>query len=364
MLISDFIQFLERLAPPSLQEHYDNCGLLIGQPNWTCKGVLISLDVTEQIIEEAIKENCNLIVAHHPMIFSGIKKINGQSAVEKQVIKAIKNDIAVYAIHTNLDNVIDGVNGRMAEEIGLENTRILLPKNNHLACLVTFCPKEHSSAVKEALFRGGAGAIGKYDECSFTSSGMGTFRAGDNANPFVGEMGVRHEEQEDRIEVILPLNRKAEVLKNLKEAHPYEEVAYYLYILENQFEEVGSGMIGTLSEPMSEKEFLKMLQVKFNAKSIKHSELLNRPIKNVCICGGSGSFLIKNALSAKADIFVTSDLKYHDFFLSEGQMILADIGHFESEQYTIDLIFDKLKEKFPTFVVRKTSFNTNPVNYL
>jgi len=363
MKIKEFIKYLETIAPPSLQESYDNSGLLIGDKETECTGILVSLDVTESIVEEALQKKCNLIVAHHPIIFKGIKKLNGKSYVERTVIFAIKNDIAIYAIHTNLDNVPDGVNKKIAEKLGLQNCTSLLPKEQTLQKLVTFCPVNNAEVVRNALFEVGAGAIGKYDECSFNVEGSGTFRAGEGSHPYVGETGQRHLENEVRIEVIFPSYLQNKIVHSLKSAHPYEEVAFYIHSLENLQETVGSGLIGELPESITETELLNKIRMGFHLSVIKHTSFLNKPVKKIAVCGGAGIFLLGNAMAAGAHVYITSDIKYHEFFDADERILLADIGHYESEQFTIELLAELLQQKFPTFAVLKTEMNTNPVKY-
>jgi dinuclear metal center YbgI/SA1388 family protein len=363
MKIQEVISVLEDLAPPSYQENYDNAGLLTGQPGWDCTGILCTLDATEAVILEAKKKNCNLIVAHHPIIFSGLKKINGRNYVERAVIAAIKNDIAIYAIHTNLDNIAIGVNGKIAEKIGLRNIEVLLPKENNLRKLYTFVPENKAESVREAIFRAGGGKIGNYSECSFNVPGKGTFKAGEGTDPYVGEIGKRHEEDEIRMEVIFPAHLQTRIISAMIEAHPYEEVAYDIIPLGNYFKEVGSGIIGELPENLEETGFLQMLKTTFSLKLVRHTPLRSKTVKKIAICGGAGSFLIKKALAVGADFYITADVKYHEFFDAEDSMVIADIGHFESEQFTTDLLTDVLQQKFPTFAVLKTEVDTNPVRY-
>ena len=363
MTISFITSLLEKKAPLALQEDYDNAGLITGNKNWECKGALVCLDVTEEILEEAIRQNCNLIIAHHPVVFKGLKKFSGNSYVERAVIKAIKNDIAIYACHTNLDNIISGVNGKIADQLGLVNRSILQPKNGFLEKLQLFSPTSHSEMVEKALFEAGAGQIGNYSECSFVSEGIGSFKPEEGANPFSGEMGIRHKGNEQKIEVIYPKWLRHQVLSAMKSVHPYEEVAYEISSLSNVYQEIGSGMIGELPNEMDVVDFLKFLSEAFGQKCIKHTSFTRKTIKKIAICGGAGSFLTHAAIAAGADIYVTSDVKYHEFFDADGKIILADIGHFESEQYTIDLIYDILRQNFPTFALLKTKVNSNPVHY-
>ncbi|MBI1306767.1 MAG: Nif3-like dinuclear metal center hexameric protein [Bacteroidetes bacterium] len=363
MKISEIIKVLEEVAPPDLQESYDNAGLIVGHPSTEVERALISLDATEEIVDEAIRENCGLIIAHHPIVFRGLKKLNGNNYVERTVIKAIQNNIAIYAIHTNLDNVLhQGVNSRIADKLGLNNRRILRPRNGEICKLVTFVPVEYLEIVKSALFEAGAGSIGAYDHCSFSSTGHGTFRAGEGTNPFVGDKGVDHTEEEARLEMILPVRAKSRVVRALLNAHPYEEVAYDLYALINESRDTGSGLIGELSEEMDRMDFLHHVKTNMQTELVKYTSGKEK-IKKVAVCGGAGSFLISDALRAGADAFITGDIKYHEFFDGEQSLVVCDIGHFESEQFTINLLGDILSQKIPNFAVIFTKAVTNPVKY-
>lgn len=363
MQIADVITFLESLAHPSLQENYDNAGLITGNASWKCSGIICSLDATEDVVNEAVKKKCNLIVAHHPIIFSGLKKINGKDYVERTVIAAIKNDIAIYAIHTNLDNVLHGVNGRMAQQLGLQNISVLMPKTGSLKKLFTFAPRDKAEQVRNAIFSAGGGHIGNYSECSFNADGTGTFKAGEGTAPYVGDKGQRHEEKEQKIEVVFPSFLEKQIVSAMKAAHPYEEVAYDIISLSNPQPGTGSGLLGDLPEAIPEKEFLAKLVGVFKLSLVRHTPFSGRPVRRVALCGGAGSFLIPNALSAKADAYVTADMKYHEFFNADGRLLIADIGHYESEQFTIDLLAEHLEQKFPTFAILKTGVETNPVRY-
>jgi dinuclear metal center YbgI/SA1388 family protein len=363
MQIKEIIAVLEHLAPSALQEDYDNAGLITGSSDWECQGIVVSLDATEDVVNEAIEKNCNLIIAHHPIVFKGIKKINGKNYVEQTIITAVKNDIAIYAIHTNLDNVIHGVNGKIADLLGLINRRILAPKSGLLQKLSVFVPLAHKTPLMNALFEAGAGNIGEYSECSFSSEGSGTYLPGANTNPYLGKKGQRHEEMEARVEVIFPAWLQGKIVRAMMVNHPYEEVAYDIYPLVNSFQETGSGLVGELPHQCTEEEILKQFRIIFNIPVIKHTRLLGKPINKVALCGGAGSFLTAAAVASGADMYITGDIKYHEFFDAEGKLLLADIGHYESEQFTIHLLFDILKGKFPNFAVLKTGVNTNPVRY-
>ena len=363
MILKDIIAELERFAPLAYQESYDNCGLLTGHKEQEVTGALLCLDCTEAIIEEAIQKKCNLIIAHHPIIFIGLKKINGSNYIERTIIKAIQNNIAIYACHTNLDNVKLGVNKRIADKLGLINQQILSPKKSLLKKLVTFVPATHLQKVRNDLFDAGAGNIGNYSQCSFINEGNGTFKPNDLANPFSGIKGELSIENETRLEVIFEAQDEFRVLLALKQNHPYEEIAYDIYQLENTYQNIGSGMVGELPNSISEKEFLEQLKSIFKVKFIKHTVLLNKSIKKVSLCGGSGSFLLKNAINSKSDIYISSDFKYHEFFDAENKILVADIGHYETEQFTPEIFYDIISNKFPTFASYLTETNTNPVNY-
>ncbi|NLO71086.1 MAG: Nif3-like dinuclear metal center hexameric protein [Porphyromonadaceae bacterium] len=363
MTVSEVTSIIEEVAPLALQENYDNAGLLIGEKSMKVSGVLISIDVTESVIDEAIQNNCNLIISHHPLIFRGLKRITGTDYIQRCVIKSIKNDIAIYAAHTNIDNVKNGVNGKIADKIGLINRQILQPKSDFLLKLVTFVPHEHVEKVQKALFSAGAGQIGDYDSCSFNLDGTGTFRAGDNANPFVGNKNELHLEPETRIEVILPKHLKNKVVASLIHNHPYEEPAFDIFPLMNTWDTVGIGMVGELEKEMDEIQFLDHLKKVFSLKTVRHTPLSGRKIKKVSLCGGSGSEFLRLGIAHKADVYVSGDFKYHEFFDAECQILIADIGHYESEQFTKDVFYEIITKKIPNFAVRISDVNTNPINY-
>ncbi|MFL5741523.1 MAG: Nif3-like dinuclear metal center hexameric protein [Flavisolibacter sp.] len=363
MKVLDLISVLEKFAAPELQEDYDNAGLITGSRNLDCTGVICCLDVNLEVLQEALANRCNLVIAHHPIIFRGLKKINGKNYVEQIIMEAIKKDIAIYAVHTNLDNILLGVNGMIAKKLGLLDPTILQPKNKMLRRLITFGPTEQAEKIRKAVFDAGAGQIGKYSECSFNSEGTGTFKAEEGADPYVGEIGERHYEKETKIEIVYPFFLEEQVVAALIKNHPYEEVAYDIFTMDNVHFGIGSGVVGQLEAPMEEKEFLKFLAETFKAQGIRHSPLRGKMIKKVAVCGGAGSFLIPRAMQLGADIYITADVKYHEFFEAQGRIVIADIGHYESEQFTIDLLHDILLEKFPKFAVLKTKVNTNPVQY-
>lgn len=366
MTIQQITTVLDNWAPPAYQESYDNCGLLTGQQCWHCTGVLCTLDATEAVVQEAIDRQCNLIVAHHPILFSGLKKLSGNSYVERAIIKAIKNDIAIYAIHTNLDHVAHGVNHMMAGIMGIkpESLAVLQPKTGLLCKLMAFVPQPNAPQVLQALYTAGAGQIGQYENCSFSTEGIGTFKPLPGSHPFIGTAGGQMEQvAETKIEVIFPQHLQTAITRALLQAHPYETPAFDIVVLQNTHPQVGSGMIGELSTTLSETEWLHRLKTQFGLQVIRHTALLNRPVRTVAFCGGSGAFLTRAAIAASADAYVTADIKYHDFFEADGRLLLVDIGHFESEKATIAGISKFLQAKFPTFAVLQTEVNTNPVHY-
>lgn len=362
MRIDDLITALESWAPPVLQEDYDNSGLQVGDRHAEVKAALVCLDCTEAVLDEAVRKGCGLVIAHHPVIFRGLKGLTGRNEVERILLKAVRHNAAIYAIHTNLDNVIDGVNGEIAARLGLTGLQVLDPKAGQLRKLAVFVPHSHAEAVRSALFAAGAGRVGLYDECSYNLDGFGTFRGGEGTNAYVGEKGQRHTEAETRIEVIYhpPLERA--IVAAMKAAHPYEEVAYHLVPLLNAHQGIGSGAVGELPEAEAEEAFLARVKRVFGAPVVRHTALRGRPVKRVAVCGGSGAFLIGRALAAGADAFITGDVKYHQFFEADGRMVIADIGHFESERFTMDLIQRRLTENFPTFAVHLTDTVTNPIH--
>ncbi|MBK6345744.1 MAG: Nif3-like dinuclear metal center hexameric protein [Bacteroidales bacterium] len=364
MQLNEIIQSIETMAPLPLQEDYDNSGLLTGHPDDTITGALITLDVTESVIEEAIKLGYNLIIAHHPLIFKPLKKINGNNEVERCVIKAIRNKIAIYTAHTNLDNSMEGVNAMLCRKIGLTETSILSPINGNLRKLVVFVPVSHAEKVRQAMFVSGAGHIGQYDSCSFNTAGSGTFRALEGANPFVGQQGEIHSEPEIRIESIVPKWLESRVLSAVREVHPYEEIAWDSYVLTNSALNTGAGMTGKFENPLQEEEFILRLKEVLKVPLIKCSPLTGKKISKVAVCGGSGNFLIQEAIRSGAHAFVTGELKYHDYFLAEGRILLVEAGHYETEQFTKELLYQVVKEKFPTFALQISTISTNPVNYL
>lgn len=363
MRIREITQYIESAAPLALQESYDNAGLITGNPDWEVNAALLTIDVTEAVIDEAISKKINLVIAHHPIVFSGLKKFTGKNYVERTLIKAIKNDIAIYAAHTNLDSASRGVNQKIAEKLGLINCQVLQPAKGQLKKLVTFIPAEHAAKVQEAVFAAGAGRIGNYDSCGYSAEGFGSFRGNEESSPFVGEKGVIHTEKEIRFETIFPAWLQNRVIDALLKNHPYEEVAFDIFPLDNTFAGVGAGITGLLPQPVSETEFLGILKSTFKTGVIKHTALLGKPVEKVAVCGGAGSFLLNNAITSGAGFFVSSDFKYHQFFDAENKIVIADIGHFESEQFTKELFYELLTKKIPKFAVHFTEVNTNPVFY-
>lgn len=363
MQVKDITTFIESKIPLEFQEDYDNSGMILGNPQQEIQAVLLCLDITEQVLEEALSRNCNMIISHHPLIFNGIKRITGSDAEQRMIIKAIQNNIAIYALHTNLDNSFDGLNALLCKKFGILNYKILSPSGNQLNKLVTFCPHEFAEKVRSSLFNAGAGHIGNYDCCSYNIRGQGTFKASDLAKPFVGEINMLHFEDETRIEVIFPSYLEKSLIRTLIENHPYEEVAYDIYALKNKYEKSGAGLVGDLEHEQDLFDFLGMIKEITGIPVIRHTIPLGKKIKRIAICSGSGSFLIREAINEHADLYLTADFKYHDFFKSQGNLVLADIGHYESEQFVKEWIYSVLIEKFSTFAILISETNANPVKY-
>lgn len=364
MRIKEIIQSIEQIAPIPLQEQYDNSGVQVGDVNREATAALLAIDITENVIEEAISLGCNLIITHHPIAFKPFKSLTGRTYVERCIMQAIKNDIVIYAAHTNLDNALGGVNYKLAQMLELENVKILQPKEDALLKFVTTVPEQHAESVRNAIFNAGAGSIGNYDSCSYNLTGEGTFRAGEGANPFVGEKDELHFEREIRIETVIPVMKKEEVLRALLAVHPYEEPVYDLYPITNEWARHGSGVVGVLPEPMPEQEFLYMLKDIFNLPTISHSKMQGKEIRDVAVCGGAGVFLFPKAISYGADALVTGEARYNDFYDVEDKILLAVVGHYESEICTKQIFFEIISEKFPTFALHKSAFDSNPVKYL
>lgn len=363
MQIKEIIGVLEDFAPLSLQESYDNAGLVVGNSEKEVNSVLLCLDVTGDVLKEAKRKGAGLVISHHPVIFGNLKKLTGTSSTERIILEAVRNDIALYSSHTNIDSVYGGVNSKISEKIGLKNTQILSPAPGILRKLVVFVPVDHAQKVREAMFSAGAGHIGEYDQCSFNTEGTGSFRGSENSDPFTGRAGSLHFEKEIRIETIYPGFLEKRIIKKMIEAHPYEEVAYDIYPLEKKYMKVGMGMSGLLEEPIDVKQFLELLKNLFGVPVIKHSPVTHKKINKVALCGGSGSFLIDAARNSGACIYLSADFKYHDFFRADDQMMVADIGHFESEQFTLEIFNELLTKKFPNFAVHFSDVNTNPIYY-
>lgn len=364
MKIKDITEVLEQMAPLAYAEDFDNVGLLVGNPETEATGILVCHDALEAVIDEAVAKNCNLIVCFHPIIFSGLKKLTGKNYVERTVIKAIKKDIAIYAVHTALDNHLDGVNKIFCDALGLVNTKILVPKENFIQKLTTFTIPENIEKLRNALFDAGAGKIGNYDDCSFSSQGIGTYMGNEHSNPEIGERFEFVEAKEIKIEVTFEKHLQPKILKALFSNHVYEEIAYEIYDLQNRHQNIGLGMIGELPTALSERDFLTMVRDKMKTDGIRHTQFLNKNITKVAVLGGSGSFAIRPAIQAGADAFLTADLKYHNFYEAESRILLADIGHYESERYTKNYIVDFLSKKITNFAIILSEINTNPVKYL
>lgn len=363
MTISEVLSILNKWAPLANAEDFDNVGLLVGDQKQKVTHIMVAHDALEAVVLEAAAKSCNLIICFHPIIFSGLKQLTGKTYVERAVIQAIKHDIAIYAIHTALDNVPHGVNAGMARALGLSDCKVLIPKKEHLFKLTTYVPHVDVSRVCDAVFKAGAGQLGNYSECHFQTDGLGTFKAGENAQPALGTIGSRHEEAEKQLHFVLEKHRATAIISALKQEHPYEEVAYEMTSLVNTHPTLGMGRIGKLEKPMSPMDFLAHTKKAFSAGGIRHSKIGDRPIEKVAVLGGSGAFAIAAAKGAGADALVTADLKYHDYYQAEDRILLTDIGHYESERFTKNIIADYLTEKIRNFAIILSEENTNPINY-
>ncbi|WP_299529377.1 Nif3-like dinuclear metal center hexameric protein [Ulvibacterium sp.] len=364
MTVREVTKILEELAPLHYAEDFDNTGILVGNPKTEVSGILVTLDTLESVVDEAVTHNCNLIVSFHPIIFGGLKKLTGSSYVERTVIKAIQNDIAIYSMHTALDNSPNGVNAKICDVLGILNPKVLIPKKGTLKKLTTYVPKDDAEKVRQGLFAAGAGNIGKYSDCSFTIEGTGSYKANDGANPTKGQVGQIHYEEETQINVVFSAMNESRIKNALVKHHPYEEAAYEIYALDNTDLNMGMGMVGYLKEPMGDIRFLEFLKQKMKASCVRHSELLRKEVQKIAVLGGSGAFAISAAKASGVDVFVTSDVKYHQFYEAENKMIIADIGHYETEQFTKNLLVDYLTKKIPSFAIRLSESKTNPIKYL
>jgi dinuclear metal center YbgI/SA1388 family protein len=364
MKLKEISSFLDQEIPLSFQESYDNSGLQLGDPDQQVNSALLTLDVTESVLQEAIQTHTPLIISHHPLIFRDLKKIAGKSSTERIISRCIKNDIAVYSAHTNLDISHHGVSRKIAEELGLEQIRVLVPLENRLVKLVTFVPESHIDKVRDAIFDAGAGSVGNYDRCGFVVPGTGSFRGDENTDPFVGEKGKVNFEKEIRFETVLFSHMKERVVQAMLDAHPYEEVAYDIYPLQNRNIDSGLGCTGTFKEGMNETSFLRLVSDVLGASGLRYSALTGKMVKKVAMCGGSGSSLLRDAVSSGADAFITADVKYHSFFEPDGKLLLVDAGHYETEKYAIEILKELIFKKFPKFALRISETNSNPINYL
>lgn len=363
MTVAEVGKLLDTLAPLHYAEDFDNVGLLVGNPESKITGILVTLDTLETVIDEAVQHNCNLVVSFHPIIFGGLKKLVGKTYVERVVIKAITHNIAIFSPHTALDNSILGVNHKICKVLGIQSPKILVPKKGTIKKLTTYVPKDAALPLRNALFAAGAGNIGNYSNCSFSTKGTGSFNPGEHSNPTIGSKGNTHFEEEMQVNITFGSAMERNVLDALFKNHPYEEVAYEVTTLDNSNQNIGMGMIGSLKKPVDEEDFLQFVKAKMGTPVVKHSKLLGKKIQKVAVLGGSGAFAIKAAKNAGADIYITSDIKYHQFFEAENQLVIADIGHFETEQFTKNLLVDFLKEKIPNFAVTLSESITNPIKY-
>ena len=361
--VKEIIALLENFAPLSLQEDYDNAGLLCGDPEAEVHSILLTLDITEEVIDEAIQGNHNLIISHHPLLFQGIKQLLPNSPEKRCLIKAIQHHLNIYSAHTNMDSVFQGVSGRMADKIGLIHKMILQPTGK-LYCLTFYTPQKEAEKVRSAIFNAGGGELGKYSHCSFNSEGLGTFQAQEGANPYVGKIGHFHTESEIKTEITIPEHLLPRCIHALKNAHPYEEPIWNIICINNPNPTTGFGIVGDLPLPVNSLEFLHSLKNTFQCNNIRHTAICKTNIQRIALCGGSGAFLIRTAIAQKADLYITGECKYHDFFKADNRLIIADIGHYESEQYTKEIFYELVTKKIPNFAIQFSKSNTNPIHYI
>lgn len=363
MRAGEIVDIIESFAPSGIQEEWDNSGMITGDPETEVNAALICLDITEKVMDEAMELGCNMIISHHPLVFSGLKKFSGTDPVSRMVRRAIRDKLVIFSAHTNLDQVPGGISGAMADRIGLKEKKILVPRQGDLVKLTTFIPEGHFSIVSESVFQAGAGHIGNYDSCGFSVSGSGSFRAGQGADPYAGKVGELHHEAEKRFETIFPKHLGKRVISALIKAHPYEEVAYDLYPVKNVNTALGLGIVGVLDRGIAGRDFLQLIKERFATGCIRHSELPEKPVKKVAVMGGSGIDYLPHALNSGADAFITADIKYHHFFNADGNILLMDIGHYESEQLAREVLNDLILKKITNFAVHLSKTSTNPIKY-
>lgn len=354
---------IEQWAPFSWQESYDNAGLILGDPDRNVTEALVCFDVTPEVVDEAVRIGAGLIVSHHPAIFKGIKRINPASRLGYMIKQSLCHDIAWCALHTNLDNTLNGVNSYLCEQLGLKDVQPLAPLQDIYGKLQVYVPEAYAEKLRQALAEAGCGAGARYDACSYSSRGEGRFRAGSQAHPFSGQIGELHCEAECKIECLYPLHKTRQVLDVLRTNHPYEEPAFDLLPLRNEATGQGAGAIGNLQESMQETELLDKLKELTGTHCIRHSGFRGRKIRRIALCGGSGGSFIGNACARQADAYITGDLKYHDFADAGSGTWLVDIGHFESEKFAMELIFRFIRKNFPNFAVSISEQARNPVSF-
>ncbi len=359
--IGDLSSALESVAPSLYAESYDNVGLLVGRSEWKCEKVLVALDITEAVVQEAIEKGVQAIVAHHPVIFGGIQRLTGEDTAQRAIELAIKHSIALLACHTNLDAIEGGVSYRMAQAISLVNVRTLQPRSGLLWNLIVYVPAESAETLLEALWEAGAGKMGAYDECAFRSHGLGSFRPKEGAHPHNGVIGERAFADEIRLELLVPEGARKKVHQCMMEHHPYEEIAHSWLKHDGVHHSVGFGAIGQW-DACDWPEAVRRIKTAFGVASFRHTMPIASDYRTVAVCGGAGADLLAQAKSQQAELFITSDITYHRYFGADDRLVFIDIGHWESEQHAMELLIDIVREKFPNFAVLKSETNTNPMH--
>lgn len=363
MKISEITGAIEKYAPLWLQEEWDNAGLQVGDTDREATGAVLCVDATEAIVDEAIDRGVNLVISHHPLLFRGLKRITGRTATERIVAKALKHDIAIYSAHTNMDSAPGGVSWATGRRAGLTAMRTLVPQQGRLMKLAVFVPSAYSNAVSEALWNAGAGRMGNYDRCAYMTDGRGTYRPLPGADPAIGTVGQSHTEAETRIEVVFPTAISGRVVQAMLKAHPYEEPAFDLIPLANDITSAGLGVIGSLKTPMPASEYIAWVKQALGIGAIPYAGDARRMVHRVALCGGAGAEFIGNAIAAGADLYMCGDLKYHDFTTHADSIVLADIGHYESEQCTKEIFYDIIQKNFPNFATYYAEEDKNPISY-
>ena len=365
MTVRGIQEIMEAWAPLDIAWERDNPGLQAGDTGRRVRGILVALDVTEPVVKEAKGAGANLIVSHHPLLFRPLRSLTTRSGTERTLTALARGGIALYSAHTNLDFTRGGTSFALAEALGLATEGFLTSSFRTESKIVTFVPPSHADSVAAAMAGAGAGVIGAYDGCSFRTEGTGTFRGGKGTHPAVGKAGVPEHAREIRLEMVAPRRAVHTVVDALKGAHPYEEVAFDVYPLDNTSGAYGMGALGTLPRAVPLADFLGRVRRALRTRSLRWSGDPRSRVRRVAVCGGSGSELLPQAIAAGADAFVTADVRYHTFQEAGTEITLVDAGHFETEFPVVAAVVDRLRGEIRArgarIPVRASSQATNPV---